>query len=164
MNQVASEGRTTEERGVARIVREFDFPRETVFRMLTDPKRAVKWFGTPDGQDPVFFELEARPGGKITIHDQQPEGPVGKTSGTVLDIVEPERFTFKSITTLHEGAVPFEAHQTMTFEAISPRRTRLTVVVKVQSAGSFPGGMGPLVEGYTGGWGGSLDKLERAMR
>lgn len=163
MSPTVSKESTRGDRGVARIVRDFDFPRKTVFRMFTDPKRAAKWFGTPDGMDPVFFELDPRPGGAIQIHDREGNGPIHRTSGTVLEVVEPERFAFKSVTTLQDGAAPFEAMQTVTLEDLSPGRTRMVVVVKVLSAGSFPGGVEALVEGYAGGWGGSLDKLQRQL-
>lgn len=164
MSQAVSKEPATAERGIARIVREFNYPRKTIFKMFTDPQRAAKWFGTPDGMEPVLFELDPRPGGTLRIHDREGQGNVHTTSGTVLEVVEPERFVFRSVTTLEEGDVPFDALQTVTLEEISPGRTRMTVVVKVLSAGSFPGGMEGLVAGYTGGWGGSLDKLERQLR
>lgn len=151
------------DRNVARIVREFDFPRETVFRMFTDSKKAEKWFGSPAGAVPALFELDARPGGTIRIHDRRPGESVHKTSGTVLEVVEPERFVFQSATLLEDGATPFEALQTVTLEEIAPKKTRVVVVVKVLWAGSFPGGAESLVEGYTGGWGESLDKLQREL-
>ncbi len=151
------------DRSVARIARDLDFPRASVFRMFTDPKKAARWFGTPDGAVNVLFELNARPGGTIRIHDQEPGGPVHRTSGTVLEVVEPERFAFKSVTTLAEGSTPFEALQTVTLEEISPTRTRVVVIVKVLSVGSFPGGVPSLVEGFEGGWGQTLDKLQREL-
>lgn len=152
------------DRDTARIVRDFDFPRGSVFKMFTDPKKAAKWFGSPEGAVVVLFELDARPGGTIRIHDREPSGPIHKTSGTVLEIVEPERIAFRSTTTLEEGMVPFEALQTVTLEELAPHRTRVIVVVKVLSAGSVPGGVDSLVEGFTGGWGQTFDKLERELR
>ncbi len=163
MRQAGSEGTMDEERGIARIVRDFDFPRESVFKMFTDPKKAAKWFGTPEGAVVVFFELDARPGGAITIHDQEPGGPIHKTSGTILEIVEPERIQFKSATALLEGETPFEALQTVTLEELGPRKTRVTVVVQVLFVASVPGGVDALVEGFTLGWGQTFDKLQREL-
>lgn len=151
------------DRSVAKIIRDFDFPRETIFRMFTDSKRAAKWFGTPEGMEPVLFEMDPRPGGAIRIQDREREGEVHKTSGTVLEVVPPARFAFKTVTALTEGAAPFEAMQTVTLEEISPGKTRMIVIVKVVVLGSFPGGMEALLDGFKGGWGGSLNKLQRAL-
>ncbi len=152
------------EKGVATLAREFAFPREAVFRMFTDPKEAAKWFGSPEGAVTLLFEFDARPGGTIRIHDRPPGGPVHRTIGTVLEIVDPERIAFRTRTTPEGGTSSFEALQTVTLEEIGRARTRLTVVVKVLSAGAFPGGVEALVEGFRGGWGETLDKLQREMR
>lgn len=164
MKQAEMEEPMAEAQGVAKIVREFDFPRETIFRMFTDPKKAAKWFGTPEGVDTVLFELDARPGGAIHIHARFPEGPIHKTSGTVLEVVAPERMAFKTVTRLEEGAIPWEALQTVTLEELSPRRTRVSVVVRVLTTGSFPGGTEHLVKGFQGGWGQTFDKLQRELQ
>lgn len=163
MRQTGSVEAITRDRSTATITREFDFSRESVFRMFTDPRKAAKWFGTPEGAITDLFELDPRPGGTIRIHDREPGGPLHKTSGTVLEIVEPERFAFRSVTMLEDGATPFEALQTVTLEEIHPKRTRMTVTVKVLSVGSFPGGVEALVQGFTGGWGQTLDKLQRLL-
>ncbi len=152
------------DRNATSIVREFDFPRRTVFEMFTDPKKAAKWFGSPAGAITVLFELDPRPGGTLRIQDRWPGQPVHETSGTVLEVVEPERFAFRSTTALEEGAIPFEALQTVMLEEISPRRTRVVVVVKVLSAGSVPGGVEALLQGFQGGWGETFDKLEKELR
>ncbi len=154
---------TGEERGVARLEREFDFPRESVFRMFTDAQEAAKWFGSPEGAVTLLFEFDARPGGSIRIHDRHPDGPVYRTSGTVLEVVPPERIAFRTVTAPPDGGAPFEALQTVTLEPISPTRTRLTVVVRVLSAGDVAGGVESLVEGFRGGWGQTLDKLQREL-
>jgi len=52
----------------------------------------------------------------------------------------------------------------VTLEELSPRRTRVTVLVKVLTNGSFPGGVESLEEGFQGGWGQTLDMLQRALR
>jgi uncharacterized protein YndB with AHSA1/START domain len=149
-------------REVVTIVRDFDFARESVFRMLTDPKEAVKVWG-PEGSVKHLFELEPRPGGALTIHDGDAEGVIARTSGTFLEFVAPERFVFRSETTPREGGAPWEALQKVTLEELSPSRTRVTVRVRVLAAGSFPGGLGPLERGYLGGWGETLDMLQRAL-
>lgn len=146
----------------ARISREFDFPREIVFRMLTDAKKAVKVWG-PEGSVKLVFELDPRPGGAINIHDHY-QGKTAVTTGTILEFVAPERLVFRSITTPAEGTAPWEALQSVTCEELAGKRTRVTVQVKVLATGSFPGGVESLEEGFRGGWGETFDMLDRAMR
>ncbi len=151
------------ERTAAKISRDYDFPRETVFTMCTDPRKAAKWFLTPEGGVTLLFELDARPRGTVRIHGHHGDGKVFKTSGTFLETVFPERIVVKTATTPPWSDVPFEALQTLIFEELSPKRTRVTVLVKVLSPGSFPGGAGPLEEGFQGGWGGTLELLQREL-
>jgi uncharacterized protein YndB with AHSA1/START domain len=150
-------------RSAVRISREFDFARESVFNMFTDPKKAAKFWG-PEGAVNIAFELDPRPGGVIRIDDRDSEGIVHRTSGNVVEIVVPELLVFRSVTQPPEGRAPWEALQTMTFEDLGPMRTRVTVLVKVLEAGSFPGGVGSLEEGFQGGWGETFDRLQRALR
>ena len=163
MNQRSRKESTGGERSGVKISREFDFPRETVFDILTDSKKAVKVWG-PEGAVKLVFELDRRPGGAITIHDRNSEGIIAKTSGTVMEIVVPERLVFRSVTTIGVATAPFEALQTVVFEELSPKRTRVTVLVKVTAIGSFPGGVESLEGGFQGGWGETFDMLQRELR
>jgi uncharacterized protein YndB with AHSA1/START domain len=162
MNQKWAKESTDVERDVVKISRNYDFPRESVFGMFTDPKKAAKFF-SPEGAVKLLFEWDPRPGGAIRIHDRH-DGITYKTSGTFLEFVVPEILSYRSATTPGEGAAPFEALQTMKFEALGPKKTRVTVLVKVLAAGSYPGDVESLEEGFMGGWGQTLDMLQRALR
>ncbi len=162
MNQNRKEESTDAERNVVKIHRDYDFPRESVFNMLTSVKTASKFF-SPEGAEKLLFEWDPRPGGAIRIHDRH-EGITFKTSGTIVEIVAPERLVYRSTTTPGEGTAPFEALQTVIFEELSPKRTRVIVLVKVLAAGSFPGGVESLEEGFMGGWGQTLDMLQRELQ
>jgi uncharacterized protein YndB with AHSA1/START domain len=163
MNQESERRSMNGEREAAKVSRDFDFPRELVFNMLTDPKKgAVSW--SPEEAVNLVFELDPRPGGAIRIHDRDGEGNVAKTTGTVVEIVVPELLVVKTATTLPTGSAPWEALQTLSFEELGPRKTRVTVLVKVLASGSFPGGVESLEEGFQGGWGQVLEKLQRALR
>jgi uncharacterized protein YndB with AHSA1/START domain len=153
---------TDGERTAVKISRDFDFPRESVFNMLTDPKKAAKVWG-PEGAVKLVFELDPRPGGAIKIHDYY-EGKTAKTTGTITEIVVPELLVFRSVTTPEEGTAPWEALQTVTFEGLTPKRTRVTVLVKILATGSFPGGVESLEKGFQGGWGETFDMLQRELR
>ncbi len=162
MNQQPRKESTDGERSGMTISREYDFPRESVFNMFTDERKAAKFWG-PEGAEKLVFEFDARPGGAIRIHDRY-EGSTAKTSGTVTEILAPERIVFRSATTPEKGTAPWEALQTVTFEALGPKRTRVTVLVKVLATGSFPGGVESLEEGFQGGWRETLDMLQRELR
>lgn len=162
MKQPSGQAPAEEERGGAKLSREFDFPRELVFTRLTDPRKgAVSW--SPEDAVNLVFELDPRPGGAMRVHDQDRDGNVAKTTGTVVEIVVPELLIVKTATTLPGAAVPFEALQTLRFEALGPRKTRVTIWVKVLATGSFPGDAASLEEGFEGGWGEVLGKLQRAL-
>ena len=162
MNERSGKDSRDVERRAARVSRDFDFPRETVFSMLTDPKRGgVSW--SPAEAVNLVFELDPRPGGAIRIHDRDSDGNVARTTGTVVDIVVPELLVVKTATTPPRGTAPWEALQTLTFEELGPRKTRVTVEVKVLATGSFPGGVEPLEEGFRGGWGEVFEKLQGAL-
>ncbi|MGB6501785.1 MAG: SRPBCC domain-containing protein [Thermoplasmata archaeon] len=162
MNQPWQKESVDGERSAVKITREFDFPRELVFTMLTDPKKAVKVWG-PEGAEKLVFELDPRPGGAITIVDRW-EGKTAKTSGTITEFVVPELLAFRSSTIAPEGTAPWVALQTVTLEELSPRRTRVTISVKILETGSFPGGVESLEEGFQGGWGQTLHMLQRELR
>jgi uncharacterized protein YndB with AHSA1/START domain len=162
MNQKWRKESTDGERRAVKISRDFDFPRESVFKMLTDSKKAAKVWG-PEGSVKLVFELDPRPGGAIRIHDHY-EGKTAKTSGTITEFVVPKLLVFRSVTTPEEGTAPWEALQTVTFEELTPKRTRVTVFVKILATGSFPGGVESLEAGYQGGWGETFDMLRRELR
>jgi uncharacterized protein YndB with AHSA1/START domain len=161
MNQTWSKESTDGARSAVKISRDFDFPRATVFNMFTDPKKAAKFWG-PEGAVKLVFEFDARPGGAIRIHDRY-EGKTAKTSGTVTEVVVPELLVFRSATTPEGGTAPWEALQTVMFEELGPRTTRVTVLVKILATGSFPAGVESLEEGFQGGWGETLDMLQREL-
>lgn len=163
MNQKWRNEETDGERTAVHLSRDYDFPRKTVFGMFTDPKKAARFWG-PEGAVKLVFEFEATPGGAIRIHDRNAEGNVAQTSGTVLEVVTPERLVFRSATTLTDGTAPFEALQTVEFAELGPQRTRVTVQVKVLALGSFPADVSDLETGFIGGWGETLDMLQTQLR
>jgi hypothetical protein len=50
------------------------------------------------------------------------------------------------------------------FEELAPKRTRVTVSVRILEARSFPEGVKSLLEGFEGGWGQTLDIVQRELR
>lgn len=156
---------TAREQGAVKITRVFDFPRESVFRMWTDPEKLAEWWG-PEGCVNVLSEVDPRPGGKMRVDQRSPKGDISSFNATFEKVIPLELLVYRAASpgTSDEygGFSPWEALHTVTFEELSPRRTRVTAVTKVVA--------GPLeeretlMEAFRGGWGESLDKLQRALR
>lgn len=151
------------ERRAVTITRDYDFPRARVFGMFTDAKKASKFWGIEEAVKRVI-EIDARPGGAIRIEETDREGNTGRTSGTVLEVVVPELLVFRSATVMPGGTIPFEVHQTLRFEELSPGKTRVTALVRILDLGSFPAGAEDLERGYEGGWGETFNMLQRALQ
>jgi uncharacterized protein YndB with AHSA1/START domain len=163
MSEQRNKERRDGERIPVQVARDYDFPRASVFSMFTDPKKAATFWG-PEGAVVLVFELDPRPGGAIRIIDRHGDGTVATTAGTITDIVVPDRLVFRTATTLGKETPPFEALQAVTFEEPGPGRTRVAASVKVLAAGAFPGGVESLEGGFLGGWGQTLDRLQRELR
>jgi len=115
---------TASEREIV-ISREFDAPREVVWKAWTDPEQVVRWWG-PRGFSTTIETMDVRPGGvwKHVMHG--PDGTDYPNKSVFTEVVEPERIVYS-----HGGGrqggpgVSFQA--TWTFEAIGDGRTRLTL-------------------------------------
>lgn len=78
------------------IRRQFDAPRELVWKMWTDPGHFAQWYGPFDYTVPVV-EMDLRVGGSylICLERLAPEGPSKLWfAGTYLEIVENERLVY----------------------------------------------------------------------
>ena len=72
------------------ITREFDAPRETVFRALTDPTLLPKWWG-PRRYKTVVDTMDVRPGGKWRMRNIAADGGEHAFRGEFREIKAPER-------------------------------------------------------------------------
>jgi uncharacterized protein YndB with AHSA1/START domain len=70
-----------------RVEREFDAPREHVWRAMTDPVLIAKWWGR--GNPLEVERLELRPGGHYRFIEHAPEGTFA-FGGRIQDIQEPD--------------------------------------------------------------------------
>jgi uncharacterized protein YndB with AHSA1/START domain len=94
--------------------RVFDAPRRLVFKVWTEPKHVVQWWG-PHGFTNPRCELDVRPGGAIRIDMRGPDGRIYPMTGTYQEIVEPERLVFTSAALDDAGNPLFENLNTVTF-------------------------------------------------
>lgn len=149
---------TVSEQGAAKVTRVFDFPRESVFRMWTDPRKLVEWWG-PERCVVVHSEVDPRPGGAIRVDQRFPDYHF---TAIFEKVIPPELLVFRHASPGAAGFSPWEALHTVTFEELGPRKTRVTAITS-----TFAGPQEEresLKKAYREGWGQSFDKLQRALR
>jgi uncharacterized protein YndB with AHSA1/START domain len=111
------------------ITREFDAPRELVFKAWTDPKQLAQWWGPKGFTNPVC-EWDARPGGKIYDVMRAPNGAEHPMGGEFREIVAPERLVFACGALDEKGKLLFEFLHDITFVERSGK-TKLTLRSRV---------------------------------
>lgn len=75
------------------ITRDYDAPREMVFRAWTEAEHFARWFG-PAGSSLPFCRLDARPGGTLHYQHAFPDYEDVWVAGTCTDVAAPERLAF----------------------------------------------------------------------
>lgn len=142
------------------ITREFDAPRELVFKAHTDAKLYVQWLG-PHGYEMILEEFEPVSGGKYRYLHKDKEGNAYAFRGTVHTMTEE-----LMIQTFEFEGMPESGHvalDTMKLEKLPNNRTRITIHSVYQSVadrdGMVQSGMeSGVVEGYE-----RLDDLLKKM-
>jgi uncharacterized protein YndB with AHSA1/START domain len=113
------------------ITREFDAPRELVFKAHTDPEMYVQWLG-PRSLTMRFTKFEPRDGGSYRFVHTDSDGSEYAFHGVYHEVLAPERI----IGTFEFEGLPEKGHvilQTARFEALPGNRTRLTGQAVYQS-------------------------------
>lgn len=137
------------------ITRMFDAPREVVYDVWTDEKHIAAWFGPLHFTNP-HVEMDVRPGGKMVIHMQGPDGNVYPSIGAFTDVTPPERLAFTSAAYAGiGGAFLLEDLTTITFTE-KDGQTELTMHAVILRA--TPEATEALA-GMEQGWNETLDKL-----
>src|SRR5256885_1848630 len=136
------------------ITRAFDAPRALVFAMFTDAKHLAAWWG-PHGWTNPKAEADPRPGGKLLIHMQGPDGSTHPMGGVFDEIVPHERIVFTSFVDMPDGTRALEARNIVTF-ADEGGRTKVTLYASAMGFTDFSVRM---LAGMEAGWSQSLDKL-----
>lgn len=111
-----------------RIVREFDAPRERVFRAWTDPDLVSQWMG-PRSVTMTIEHWDARTGGSWRYRGRGEDFDLGFW-GSFHDVRPDERIvqTFS-----FEGEPDGVSLETMTFEELPGGRSRITALSVVES-------------------------------
>jgi uncharacterized protein YndB with AHSA1/START domain len=111
------------------ITREFEAPRDLVFKAWTDPKHLAHWWGPKGFTNPVC-EWDAQPGKRIYVVMRGPNGVDYPMSGEFREIVAPERIVFTSGALDEKKVLLFEFLHTVTFVERAGR-TKLTIKSRV---------------------------------
>ncbi|HEY5858271.1 MAG TPA: SRPBCC domain-containing protein [Aldersonia sp.] len=140
------------------IIREFDAPRELVFRAWTDPDQLAKW-SAPEGMSAPRASItgDVRPGGAYSstmVRDETGENFA--VSGRYLEVVEPERLVFTWGDPTGDGTPERESVITVTF---AERAGKTTMTFHLQA----PGPLSP-EDGARSGWSQSFGKLADLVR
>src|SRR5438445_5429658 len=144
------------------ITREFDAPREIVFKAHIDPVMYSQWLG-PRRLKMRFTKFEPRDGGEYRFVHLDADGSEYAFHGVYHEVLAPERI----ISTFEFEGLPEKGHvvlQTARFEALPGNRTRLVGQAVYQSVadrdGMIQSGMETGVnEGYE-----RLDELLTKMK
>jgi uncharacterized protein YndB with AHSA1/START domain len=121
------------------ITREFDAPRELVFKACTDPKLIPQWWG-PRYLSTQVDKMDVRPGGQWRFINRDAEGKEYAFHGVYHEVLAPERI----IDTFEFEGLPETGHvtlETMKLEEFPGGRTRLTVQSVFQSVADRDGAL-----------------------
>jgi uncharacterized protein YndB with AHSA1/START domain len=104
------------DRPIIVITRDFDAPRELVWKAITDPRQVAVWYGGPGFTNPIC-EMDLRPGGAWRHVMQAPNGIRFEINSVFEEIVEPERLVWRTIKDPDRNPPPPTSLNTVTLEA-----------------------------------------------
>jgi len=119
------------------VTREFDAPRELVFKAHTDPEIYAQWLG-PRGLTTRFETFEPVSGGKYRFIQKDKDGNEFAFHGVTHEVTVPERI----IGTFEFEGLPEAGHvilETSRFEELPGNRTRVTAQSVFQSVADRDG-------------------------
>jgi uncharacterized protein YndB with AHSA1/START domain len=107
------------------LAREFDAPRECVWRALTEPRHVAQWWG-PRGFTSTIAEMDLRPGGAWRHVMHGPDGVDYPNHSVFQEVTPPERLVYAH-GGRREGGPEATFVATWTLEAVAPGRTKVTI-------------------------------------
>jgi uncharacterized protein YndB with AHSA1/START domain len=139
------------------IVREFDAPRELVFKAYTDPDILVKWLG-PKSHTITIDYYHAKSGGAYRYISTDEKGNAYGFNGVIHSVDEPEML----IQTFEFEGMPSKGHvilDTAIFEELPGNRTKISIQSVFKSVADRDGMIASNMEwGMTEGFA-KLDEL-----
>ncbi len=140
------------------ITREFDAPRELVFKAYTDPELYVQWLG-PRMMKMKLEKFEPRSGGMWRYIHIDPQGNEYGFHGVYHEVLPPERL----IDTFEFEGLPESGHvtlETARFEALPGGRTKFNAQVVFQSVADRDG---MVASGMEEGMSEGFDRLDELL-
>jgi uncharacterized protein YndB with AHSA1/START domain len=135
--------------------REFDAPRELVFRAHVDPDLISRWWGQR-GSTTIVDKMDVRPGGAWRFVQKTPDGTEYGFRGEYREVVPPEQLTW---TFEFEGMPGHILVETFTFTETDGKTTMTSVSVFDTKEDRD----GMLAVGMEDGAAESLDRLEELL-
>jgi uncharacterized protein YndB with AHSA1/START domain len=137
------------------VTRDFDAPRDLVFKVYTDPELMPEWLG-PRRLAMTIHKMEVRPGGSWRYTHREADGTEYGFRGVYHDVVSPERIvgTFE-----FEGMPGHVSLESATFED-HDGKTRLTIKSVFQSVEDRDG---MLQSGMEGGMSEAFERLDELL-
>lgn len=111
------------------IEREFDAPRELVWKMFADPYHLSRWWG-PAGFTNTVVELDFREGGRWYHVMRSPDGRDFPADSEFIEITPPERIVYRNRQlddAVFAGNPPPSFLRVISFETLPGNRTRLAL-------------------------------------
>jgi uncharacterized protein YndB with AHSA1/START domain len=121
------------------LTREFDAPRDLVFKAFSDPKLIVKWLG-PRGYEMKIDKYESKSGGYYRYIHKDGKGNEYAFHGVIHEVAKPERI----IQTFEFEGLPEKGHVTLDtarFEELPGGRTKVILQSVFQSVADRDGMM-----------------------
>lgn len=138
-----------------RMTREFDSPRDLVFKAFTDPSLVAQWWG-PQKYTTVVDKMDVKPGGMWRYVQRGADGSEHGFFGVYHAITPPERLIY---TIEFEGLPGHVGLETITFEERDGKTTMLDLGV-FQSVADRDG---MLASGMEGGAAETWDRFEELL-
>ena len=140
------------------IIREFEAPREIVFKAFTTPELIVQWLG-PCNLTIRLDKFDPRSGGSYRYVHIDPAGNEYGFHGSVHEVLAPQRI----IQTFEFEGLPESGHvamETSRFEELPGNRTRLTIQSVFRSVADRDG---MVMSGMEGGLSEGFERLDEIL-
>ena len=140
------------------VEREFDAPRDLVFRAFNEPDLLIQWVG-PDGMKMEIDKFDNRTGGSYRFLHLDQQGNKYGFNGVIHEVAPPERV----IRTFEFEGLPERGHvslETALFEVLPNNRTRLRIQSVFKSVEDRDG---LIASGMEGGMNEGYVKLEKLL-
>jgi len=145
------------------IEREFDAPRDLVWRMFADPYHLSQWWG-PKGYTNPVVEFDLRPGGRWYHVMRGPDGRDYPADSEFIEVTPPERIVYRNRQVEAEAFgnnPPPSFLRVITLTDLGDGRTRLTLDAYFDTAANKDA---VIRRGFREGVLESFDKLATAIK